>query len=49
MTISRSATSQQITKPGRKVGGPKKKVAGRKRPRGVGQGLASRNKRRSKA
>jgi len=49
MAISRSATSQQITKPGRKVGGPKKQTSGRKRPRGVGQGLAGRTKRRRKA
>lgn len=37
MAISRTAASQQISKPGRKVGGRKKNSTGFVSPRGTGQ------------
>ncbi len=43
MAISRAATSQQITKVGRKVGGLKKQTTGSKRPRGGGRKKTGRN------
>ena len=37
MAISRSAVSQQVSKPGRKVGGRKRNSTGSASPRGAGQ------------
>lgn len=37
MAISRAAVSQQISKPGRKVGGRKRNSTGSVSPRGTGQ------------